>query len=379
MGQKLNPFSWAFLALVALVHSARAQEQIICTGAFDVVLILDSSGSVSTPDFNTMLSFARSFSSAFDFSVSRMGLVQFNNPAWVETRLTNNETIVTNILSNFSRRPSGGTCIGCGLTAAEGILEAREAQQVFILITDGEDTTSSDLAAIAASIKERRVTIYAIGVGNFDDAQLRQIVSPPANDNVFTFQSFDQFFNSTSDLLSSTCLSVTQVTPDQVCASSTSQEVVFNGLGFRNSSTLSCKFGDAQVEAVFVSEREVRCSPPSNIPPQTVVEVQVSVDGNSFTFSDVKFAVCDCGGGSEAECFVNGSLVAPSTMPAPTAAPSPDPSPPNQPREEVEEVDDDEGTPRSSERAKDSAASLLQASLALNLTCIVLLLSQWGR
>ena len=66
--------------------------------------------------------------------------------------------------------------------------------QVLVVITDGKQTTSkvyTKLSVASQGVKEKDVTVYAIGVGKgADKAELREIAS--SQDNVFVSASFEE-------------------------------------------------------------------------------------------------------------------------------------------------------------------------------------------
>ena len=81
------------------------------------------------------------------------------------------------------------------------------SQQVAIVITDGEQTTSeayTPLDIASKRIKDKGVEVFALGVGggvNVD--QLRQIAS--SNDNVFTSPSFEELVNVVKPIVEKSC------------------------------------------------------------------------------------------------------------------------------------------------------------------------------
>ena len=81
------------------------------------------------------------------------------------------------------------------------------SQQVAIVITDGEQTTTKEYTPLniaSKRIKDKGVEVFALGVGggvNVD--QLREIAS--SNDNVFTSPSFEELVNVVKPIVEKSC------------------------------------------------------------------------------------------------------------------------------------------------------------------------------
>ena len=81
------------------------------------------------------------------------------------------------------------------------------SQQIAIVITDGEQTTTqayTPLGIASKRIKDKGVEVFALGVGrgvNVD--QLRQIAS--SNDNVFTSPGFEELVNVVKPIVEKSC------------------------------------------------------------------------------------------------------------------------------------------------------------------------------
>ena len=91
----------------------------------------------------------------------------------------------------------------------------RFSQQVAIVITDGEQTTTqayTPLDIASKRIKDKGVEVFALGVGSgVKIDQLRLIAS--SNDNVFTSPSFEELVNVVNSIVEKSC-------PSKGCLSS---------------------------------------------------------------------------------------------------------------------------------------------------------------
>ena len=81
------------------------------------------------------------------------------------------------------------------------------SEQVAIVITDGEQTTTKEYTPLdiaSKRIKDKGVEVFALGVGggiNVD--QLREIAS--SNDNVFTSPGFEELVNVVKPIVEKSC------------------------------------------------------------------------------------------------------------------------------------------------------------------------------
>lgn len=80
-------------------------------------------------------------------------------------------------------------------------------QQVAIVITDGEQTTTKEYTPLdiaSKRIKDKGVEVFALGVGSSVNVdQLRQIAS--SNDNVFTSSGFEQLVDVVKPIVEKSC------------------------------------------------------------------------------------------------------------------------------------------------------------------------------
>lgn len=161
----------------------------------DVMFLLDSSGSVSNPDFQSQIAATQSYISTLQTGVPgilrdpgppvapdllgadlNVGIVQFSTSVNLDLGLTGNLATVNAALGNMVQQ-FGQTNHAGAFTAAAAELAANGragAQQAIVLITDGTANEPNGgpvnplVAAInaAESAKNDGILIFAIGVGN---------------------------------------------------------------------------------------------------------------------------------------------------------------------------------------------------------------------
>lgn len=131
----------------------------------DVVLVLDSSGSMS----GTPIEKTKEASSGFIETVfkedSAVGVVAYNSDAYAVSQFCKNETYLNNVIGALGT--GGRTNIDGGLTEAQKMLETSTAdQKLIVLMSDGvpnEGRTGDELVAFSDTLKEQGIYIYTLG------------------------------------------------------------------------------------------------------------------------------------------------------------------------------------------------------------------------
>ncbi|WP_369425448.1 VWA domain-containing protein [Methanothrix sp.] len=109
-----------------------------CASPIDVVLSIDSSGSMTTSDPHDLRkSAAREFVSGLDLSMDRVGVVSWNTSA-VSWPLTNNLRDIESSIESIGA--DGYTSLDTGLEAAIDLLSESSGSKVIVLLTDGIST-----------------------------------------------------------------------------------------------------------------------------------------------------------------------------------------------------------------------------------------------
>ena len=174
------PFILRLLALTCLIIAlARPQkrndEQRTEGEGIDIVLCMDVSGSMNSPDIQpSRMEVAKEVAIEFveNRPVDRIGLVIFSGESFTQCPVTTDKnTLILQIRSLESRRYlKDGTVIGEGLaTAVDRLSESESKSKVIILITDGKedapDTRLIDPLTTLEIAKTKGVKVYTIGMG----------------------------------------------------------------------------------------------------------------------------------------------------------------------------------------------------------------------
>jgi uncharacterized protein YegL len=149
---------------------------------FDVVLVIDESGSMSQNDPNNLrVEAAKQFIDMLeaDSKNNRVAIYGFENRARGILGLTvlNNKEAVKTSLNTI--HAGGGTNIYSGLRAALDEIKANNISSyspAIILMTDGQDNSNiKNYTDLIADANAKGVTVFAIGLGQVDETLLRQI------------------------------------------------------------------------------------------------------------------------------------------------------------------------------------------------------------
>jgi Ca-activated chloride channel family protein len=203
-GRWLTTLTMAALALVivgmARPQAGRTQTEVQASGV-DIVVALDLSGSMNTPDYIvdgkqvTRIDMAKSVLAKFvqERPNDRIGLVVFAKQAYVASPMTLDHDF---LLQNIDRLKIGtidadSTAIGDGLaTSLNRLRELKSKSKVVVLMTDGGNNSGKiDPMMATEAAKALGVKVYTIGLGNKqiveqmglgadylpDDAMLKQI------------------------------------------------------------------------------------------------------------------------------------------------------------------------------------------------------------
>uniref|UniRef100_H0ZAW9 Collagen type XX alpha 1 chain n=1 Tax=Taeniopygia guttata TaxID=59729 RepID=H0ZAW9_TAEGU len=174
-----------------------SQFQCDTPAMIDLVLLVDGSWSIGRNNFKLIKEFLSNLISPFSIAEDkiRVGLSQYSSDPRTEWELSTYSTReqVLEAVRNL-RYKGGNTFTGLALTH---VLEQNlkpdagarlEAEKLVILLTDGKSQDDANLAA--QTLKNLGIEIFAIGVKNADEAELRQVASEPLELSVYNVLDF---------------------------------------------------------------------------------------------------------------------------------------------------------------------------------------------
>lgn len=186
------------LLLAATAQLGLAPQSVAQTVPTDLFLVFDETGSIDSSEFFLQKNFMLSLVPSTLFSDGgRAGVVLFAGTARVAVPLTSSYAQFQNAVSALTRLGTGGTCIGCGLSAAQAQLDALsspERLRKMLVLTDGAnnvDPAGQTLAQIAQAVQDAATAVSAVGVGSaYSAAELQLVASDPDAEHVFSASTF---------------------------------------------------------------------------------------------------------------------------------------------------------------------------------------------
>ncbi|XP_067326315.1 collagen alpha-4(VI) chain-like [Anolis sagrei] len=183
----------------------------------DIVFLVDSSASIGLENFQKVKNFLYTLVSSLHISQDqiRIGLAQYSDDIFMEFFL-NQYSLKNDILEQIQNLPfrRGSTYTGAALNSimegyfieSAGSRAQENTPQILILLTDGE--SNDDVKVPASKLRARGISLYVVGIGVQDTAELKEIASRPFNKFLFNIDNFDILEELTSSLLQTVCFAV---------------------------------------------------------------------------------------------------------------------------------------------------------------------------
>ncbi|NXF50920.1 CO6A3 protein, partial [Oceanites oceanicus] len=214
------PFAAMFCFLLSGLWSVHAQQQaaVKTVAVADIIFLVDSSWSIGKEHFQLVRKFLYDVIKALDVGGNdfRFALVQFSGNPHTEFQL-NTYPSARDVLSHIANMPytGGGTKTGKGLeylienhlTKAAGSRASEGVPQVIIVLTDGR--SQDDVALPSSVLKSARVNMFAVGVQDAVEGELKEIASEPFDTHLFNLENFTALHGIVGDLVASVRSSMT--------------------------------------------------------------------------------------------------------------------------------------------------------------------------
>ncbi|KAM9723926.1 collagen alpha-1(XIV) chain [Menidia menidia] len=201
----------------ALRGSETTLDQFVChnEAIADIVILVDGSWSIGRINFRLVRMFLENLVNAFDVGTdkTRIGLAQYSDDPRIEWHLNafSTKNALLDAIKNLPYK-GGSTLTGLALTfILENCFRPESGSRVGvpkigILITDGR--SQDDVIPPAESLRKAGVELFAIGVKNADENELRSIASEPDDTHVYNVADFS--------IMSSIVEGLTRVVCEQV-------------------------------------------------------------------------------------------------------------------------------------------------------------------
>ncbi|XP_073689768.1 collagen alpha-6(VI) chain [Garra rufa] len=177
----------------------------------DIAFIIDQSSSIKSKNFQLVRDFLKNTIRGLEMGEEKIKIAVVLYSDYPRADVYFNTFNKTELLRYLSSMPygRGKTYTGAALkfakehvfTKARGSRRDEHVQQVAVVITDGKST--DNVATAAAALRRSGVTVFALGIKDTKEDDLREIASYPPKKFVLSVEDFDKL-NSLSDILSKT-------------------------------------------------------------------------------------------------------------------------------------------------------------------------------
>ncbi|XP_077577231.1 collagen alpha-1(XIV) chain isoform X2 [Stigmatopora nigra] len=201
------------------VNEISGADQFVChtESIADIVILVDGSWSIGRLNFRLVRIFLENLVNAFDVAIdkTRIGLAQYSGDPRIEWHLnafTTKEAVI-DAVKNLPYK-GGNTLTGLALSyILENCFKLESGARVGvpkigILITDGK--SQDDVIPPAESLQKDGIELFAIGVKNADENELRSIASEPDDSHVYNVADFHVMSSIVEGLTRTVCEQVEQ-------------------------------------------------------------------------------------------------------------------------------------------------------------------------
>ncbi|XP_055362274.1 collagen alpha-1(XII) chain isoform X3 [Betta splendens] len=181
----------------------------------DIVLLVDGSWSIGRINFKTIRNFIARMVSVFDISPERVqiALTQYSGDPKTEWQLNAHPTkeSLLNAVNNLPYK-GGNTMTGMALNFIlqnnfiPSVGQRPEARKIGVLITDGK--SQDEIVVNSQKLRDSGIELYAIGVKNADENELRSIATDPDEIHMYNVNDFKFLLDIVDDLSDNLCNSV---------------------------------------------------------------------------------------------------------------------------------------------------------------------------
>uniref|UniRef100_A0AAR2KZ53 Collagen alpha-1(XII) chain n=1 Tax=Pygocentrus nattereri TaxID=42514 RepID=A0AAR2KZ53_PYGNA len=185
------------------------------TAQADIVLLVDGSWSIGRLNFKTIRAFIARMVGVFDIGPDRVqiGLAQYSGDPKTEWHLNAHKTRES-LLEAVANLPykGGNTLTGLALNYIlqnnfkTNVGMRPNSRKIGVLVTDGK--SQDDVIANSQNLREQGIELYAIGVKNADENELRSIATDPDDIHMYNVADFSFLLDIVDELTDNLCKSV---------------------------------------------------------------------------------------------------------------------------------------------------------------------------
>jgi len=221
----------SILIVFAMILGEKAWAQVpapapTLAAQFDIFIILDESGSITSTDFQREKDFARSFVQGLTVNptMAHVGVGAFGTVARTITPLSSSAPLVQISIASVIQASSGSTCMPCAFDMASSQFASsgrgEGTPQITLFITDGQNNVGASSFAASLTALQSVSTVFAIGVGNaVSTSQIDDIASDlDGVQTTFFITDFSSTLNLLTPLRENVALAVTAVPEPEIYA-----------------------------------------------------------------------------------------------------------------------------------------------------------------
>lgn len=215
-------FMLLMVASLTLLASPLTAQTNPAPTPFDLMLVIDGSGSIAPQDFELARDFARTLiNSCLFVSGSRAGVVQYTHVVESEHGISDDRASLDSALVRMPQRSIGlnfETATGDAINRAQQELTANQRPNIknFILVlTDGRSNTGANPVTAANSARTAGSELFAIGVGTQASLpELQGIANDPDSQYLFQVTDFASLQAALTPIVGAVCgVAVVPVVP----------------------------------------------------------------------------------------------------------------------------------------------------------------------
>lgn len=206
-----------FFCLFGFGSGIAEQESTTCDNILDLIIILDSSGSIAVADFSKAIDAMKTLVQLLKIGPKKVMVTVINYSTDIQVPITFADMKVTNFSIQWLvnkigmiQHMRGGTNTHIALMEAKEIcddtcrpFEDGVARSV-VVFTDGRSNIPAETIKEAANLRSAtHANIFAVGIGGYYRPELQAIASDPAY--IFTMENYQQLTVLINEITNKTC------------------------------------------------------------------------------------------------------------------------------------------------------------------------------
>lgn len=206
-----------FFCLFGFASGIVEQESTTCDNILDLIIVLDSSGSIGAADFSKALDAMKTLAQLLKIGPKKVMITVINYSTDIQVPITFADMRVTNFSIQWLINKIGTIqYIGGGTNTHTALIEAREICAVtcrpfkdgvarsVVVFTDGRSNIPMETIKEAANLRSAtHANIFAVGIGGYYLSELQAIASDPAY--IFTMENYQQLTVLINEITNKTC------------------------------------------------------------------------------------------------------------------------------------------------------------------------------